>query len=132
MPGFLVGVQSASVVALLQRRTIIAIVTVVRARTTARAVAASIPAAAVRTITRRSAAQRWTVRILLLLNLWRFSSTARRAFTVSNSDVSRTYSGFDGRIFAISVCDFSMRSGVGGWVEKAFASVPGFFFSFAS
>src|SRR5690242_10387412 len=69
MPGFSVGVQSASVVALLQRRTIIAIVTVVRARTTARAVAASIPAAAVRTITRRSAAQRWTVRILLLLNL---------------------------------------------------------------
>src|SRR5271156_6517424 len=54
-----------------------------------------------------------------------------RAFPESNSEVVTMYSGFDGRIDAISFCVFSMRSGVGGCVENTFGIVPGRRFSSA-
>src|SRR5207253_10471376 len=63
--------------------------------------------------------------------LRRFSITASRAFTSSNSEVVTTYCGRAGRMREISSCDFAMRSGVCGCVAKAFAKVPGFFFSCA-
>src|SRR5258708_15558398 len=47
-----------------------------------------------------------------------------RSFTPSNSEVVTMYSGRFGKIRAISFCAFSMRSGVGGWVETTFAMVP--------
>src|SRR4029077_17899195 len=54
-----------------------------------------------------------------------------REFTVSNSDVVTMYSCLAGRMRAISFCVFSMRSGVGGCVEKTFGMVPGRRFSAA-
>src|SRR5690242_12671996 len=55
----------------------------------------------------------------------------RRAFTLSNSEVVTMYSWRAGRIRAISFWQFSMRSGVGGCVEKTFGMVPGRRFSSA-
>src|SRR2546430_2100764 len=55
----------------------------------------------------------------------------RRPFTVSNSEVVTMYSWRAGRMRAISFCVFSMRSGVGGCVEKTFGMVPGRRFSSA-
>src|ERR1700745_1554364 len=54
-----------------------------------------------------------------------------RSFTLSNSELVTMYSGRFGKIRAISFCAFSMRSGVGGWVENAFGIVPGRRFSSA-
>ena len=54
-----------------------------------------------------------------------------RAFTLSNSEVVTIYSGLFGRMRAISFCAASMRSGVGGCVEKTFGIVPGRRFSSA-
>src|SRR6266404_5990189 len=55
----------------------------------------------------------------------------RRLLTESNSDVVTRYSCFAGRMRAISFCVFSMRSGVGGCVEKTLGMVPGRRFSSA-
>src|SRR5882724_5986071 len=55
----------------------------------------------------------------------------RRAFTVSNSDVVTMYSCLAGNMRAISFWVFSMRSGVGGCVEKTLGMVPGRRFSSA-
>src|SRR5579884_1132102 len=68
----------------------------------------------------------------LSLSLWRFSISAKRALTLSNSEVSRMYSGRGGRTFEISCWDFSIRSGVCGCVSKVLAMKPGFFFCKAS
>src|SRR5579884_1912826 len=68
----------------------------------------------------------------LSLSLWRFSISASRALTLSNSEVSRMYSGRGGRTFEISCWDFSIRSGVCGCVSKVLAMKPGFFFCKAS
>src|SRR5258708_2666388 len=43
----------------------------------------------------------------------------RRDLTESNSDVVTMYSSLSGRMRAISFCASSMRSGVGGCVEKS-------------
>src|ERR1022692_4606647 len=80
-------------------------------------------------------ARRSVGRSLLSLSfctLWRFWMDARRPFTFSNSEVSTTYSGRAGRTVLISCCAAATRSGVMGWEAKAFAKVPGFFFSRAS
>src|SRR6266403_1168473 len=55
----------------------------------------------------------------------------RRDFTVSNADFVTMYSCLAGRMRAISFCVFSMRSGVGGCVEKTLGMVPGRRFSSA-
>ncbi len=72
----------------------------------------------------------------LLASFWsttlrRFPSAASRSFTSSNSEVVTRYCARAAKICAISCCDFSMRSGVWGCVENAFARAPGFFFSCA-
>src|SRR5258706_15668338 len=53
----------------------------------------------------------------------------RRPLTESNSEVVTMYSGLFGRMRAISFCAASMRSGVGGCVEKTLGIVPGRRFS---
>src|SRR5262249_20771290 len=47
-------------------------------------------------------------------SLCRFSMAARRALTSLNSDVVSMYCSREGRIVAISACDFWIRSGVCG------------------
>ena len=49
----------------------------------------------------------------------------------SNSVVLITYWSRSGRIFSMLACVFLMRLWVGGWVEKAVASLPRFFFFWA-
>src|ERR1700674_2201348 len=55
----------------------------------------------------------------------------RRDFTESNSEVVTMYSCLAGSMRAISFCVFSMRSGVGGCVEKTLGMLPGRRFSSA-
>src|ERR1035437_6309013 len=60
-----------------------------------------------------------------------FSMRASRAFTSSNSEVVTMYWSRAGRILAISSCEWRMRSGVCGWLEKTLATTPGLRFSSA-
>src|SRR5260370_4553474 len=70
--------------------------------------------------------------VLSSRSLLRFSMPRRRAFTVSNSAVVTMYCSRAGKTLPISFCMDTTRSGVGGWVEKNFGTVPGCRFSSAS